>query len=66
MNTQKTSQYYGVSWCRYKNKWRCAIRINGVQINRYFLYEHNAAKKYNELILEYNLQDSRIMNLLSG
>lgn len=60
--TNITSHYRGVSWCNTKQRWRCTIKINGKQINKYFKTEEEAGRKYDELVLENNLQDYITLN----
>lgn len=57
-----TSKYKGVSWCNTKQRWRCSIKINGKQINRYCKTEEDAGRKHDELVLENNLQDYITLN----
>ena len=58
-----SSQYIGVY--KKNQKWHCSIRINGKK--KYcgsFINEDEAGKKYNDIILENNLQDFAILNII--
>jgi len=49
-----SSKYKGVSYSKNRRKnWRCRINVGGKEITKYFHTEKEAAKKYNELAVEY-------------
>ena len=66
-NTNKmvncSSQYIGVSWCKSRNNWevRCKFDNKNINVGR-FNTELEAAKAYNNFIIENNLQEFAILN----
>lgn len=53
-NINTTSVHKGVSWDRFRNKWRSVIKVNGKQkmLGR-FLIENDAAVAYNNAAIEF-------------
>ena len=48
-----SSQYKGVSWNKYRDKWRSQIEINGKQKHLgYFTSEEDAAEVYQKALKE--------------
>ena len=50
-----TSKYKGVCWCSTKKRWRCSIKIDKKQTNKYFINEDDAGLYYNELCVKNNI-----------
>lgn len=60
-----SSKYIGV----YKRgkKWHCGVRINGKKIFcGSFNIEEEAGKRYNDVIIEHNLQDFAVLNVFEN